>query len=178
MPKVVDVDQERASILERSLELFARQGYGLVRMRDLAAEVGVSTGKLYHYFPDKRSIADALLAHVGLGDVRAAAVRLSEGKTRRERLRLLGRFVGERRERLGVTLLLALDHRRVEGGTTARDALRVYRAALTEQIGGDDEVLFTVVLGLLVRSILDPEALDLAAHLAWMEAQAEAGAER
>lgn len=90
MPKLVDVEQERTAILDRCLELFARQGYGLVRMRELADAVGVSTGKLYHYFPDKRSIADALLAHVGLADVAEAQRRISPGASRRERLGLLG----------------------------------------------------------------------------------------
>lgn len=36
--------------------LFARSGYAAVSMREIAAEVGVGAGALYHYTPDKQTL--------------------------------------------------------------------------------------------------------------------------
>ena len=141
-------------------------------MRGLAKAAGVSIGKLYHYFPDKKSIAQRLFLHVGQQDISEAVQRLSAGMTRPEKLSLLSDFVQERAPRLSATVMLALDHHRIEPAENAtRDALRLYRAALTEQLDMDDELVFTVILGMLVRHVLDPEDLDLDKHAAWFRAQ-------
>ncbi|HEY9887550.1 MAG TPA: TetR/AcrR family transcriptional regulator [Candidatus Obscuribacterales bacterium] len=56
MPKIVDRDRYRQELLSHCLALFADKGFRAVTMRQIAASVGVSTGTLYHYFPDKESI--------------------------------------------------------------------------------------------------------------------------
>jgi AcrR family transcriptional regulator len=53
--------RSREQILEAALELFSHRGYGATSMRDIAAEAGVSTGNVYHHFPDKESIFRTLL---------------------------------------------------------------------------------------------------------------------
>lgn len=47
-------------ILEAALETFARQGFHGVAMPVLARHAGVSIGTLYHYFPSKEALANAL----------------------------------------------------------------------------------------------------------------------
>jgi AcrR family transcriptional regulator len=170
MPKRVDPEEERALILDRCFPLFVEQGYGGVRMRALAEAAGVSTGKLYHYFPDKQSLMQRLFLHVGGRDVAAAHGMLTGGEGVAERLRLLADFVASHGPHLADTLVLALDHHRLEPGENAtRDALRLYREALTESVGVDDEVLFSVLLGMLIRRVLDPDGVDLDAHRRWVE---------
>jgi AcrR family transcriptional regulator len=56
MPKVVDHDQYRRTLLQQSLDLFAENGYSSITMRQLAEGLGVSTGTLYHYFPNKENM--------------------------------------------------------------------------------------------------------------------------
>lgn len=56
MPKIVDRDRYRQELLAQCLSLFAAQGFGTVTMRQVADSLGVSTGTLYHYFPNKESI--------------------------------------------------------------------------------------------------------------------------
>jgi len=142
-------------------------------MRGLAKAAGVSIGKLYHYFPDKKSIAQQLFAHVGQQDIVEAVGRLAQGQSRAEKLDELAGFVRDRVPRLSSTLQLALDHHRIEPTENAtRDALRLYRQALTEQLDMDDELLFTVILGFCVRHALDPEDLDVDKHAEWFRAQA------
>ena len=61
MPKVVDHDAMRSRLLDAAGELFAARGYAATGMRELAAAAGVSTGSLYHYFPDKRALFEQLV---------------------------------------------------------------------------------------------------------------------
>ncbi len=66
MPKRVDHKQMREDLVERSIELFARWGYATLSIRTIATELGVSTGTLYHYFPNKQAlflaVADAVVS--------------------------------------------------------------------------------------------------------------------
>jgi AcrR family transcriptional regulator len=62
----VKPQQERATrrlanFLEAAAELFAEIGYESVTMTAVAERSGSGIGTLYHYFPDKQSIAFALL---------------------------------------------------------------------------------------------------------------------
>jgi len=48
-------------VLDTALRLFSRHGYGATTMRQIAAAAGISTGAVYHHFPDKETIFHALL---------------------------------------------------------------------------------------------------------------------
>ncbi len=54
-------ERSRAQILEAALGLFSKQGYRATSMRDVAQAAGVSTGNVYHQFPDKETIFRTLL---------------------------------------------------------------------------------------------------------------------
>lgn len=41
--------------------LFARHGYAAVSMRDIAREVGIQAGAIYHYVPDKQTLLFELM---------------------------------------------------------------------------------------------------------------------
>ncbi|MCP4137906.1 MAG: TetR/AcrR family transcriptional regulator [bacterium] len=56
MPKIVDHDQYRDELLTKCFDLFASRGYSEVTMREIAKELQISTGSLYHYFPTKQAI--------------------------------------------------------------------------------------------------------------------------
>ncbi|MEM6522117.1 MAG: TetR/AcrR family transcriptional regulator [Cyanobacteria bacterium P01_D01_bin.71] len=56
MPKIVDRDRYRRELLAQCLSLFAEKGFSVVTMRQIASSLGVSTGTLYHYFPNKETI--------------------------------------------------------------------------------------------------------------------------
>ena len=48
-----------------ALELFAKQGFAAVSMRQIASEVGVQAGALYNYTPDKQSLLfDLMQSHM------------------------------------------------------------------------------------------------------------------
>ncbi|MGN6586576.1 MAG: TetR/AcrR family transcriptional regulator [Solirubrobacterales bacterium] len=58
----LDVDERRQQLLERGAELFTKHPYDKLSMSKIAAEVGISKGLLYHYFPSKRAFFEATLS--------------------------------------------------------------------------------------------------------------------
>ncbi len=56
MPKIVDADDRRAALAAAAARLISTVGLDKVRLKDVAAEAGWTTGALTHYFPDKRAL--------------------------------------------------------------------------------------------------------------------------
>ena len=58
-----DAKSERSQrmVLDAALKLFSRQGYRATTVREIAKAARVSTGNLYHHFPDKEAIFRTLL---------------------------------------------------------------------------------------------------------------------
>jgi TetR/AcrR family transcriptional repressor of bet genes len=56
MPKIVDVEQRRAELADAAARLIARSGIEAATMREVAAEAGLTTGALTHYFTDKHEL--------------------------------------------------------------------------------------------------------------------------
>src|SRR5947209_2723300 len=54
-------ERSRRQVLDAALDLFAHRGYRATTVRDIAQAAGVSTGNVYHHFPDKESIFRTLL---------------------------------------------------------------------------------------------------------------------
>jgi len=54
-------ERSRRQVLDSALFLFAHQGYRATAVREIAERAGVSTGNVYHHFPDKESLFRALL---------------------------------------------------------------------------------------------------------------------
>ena len=52
----------RDVILERAADLFAKQGVAATTVREIAEAVGILSGSLYHHFPSKDAIVDAIVA--------------------------------------------------------------------------------------------------------------------
>lgn len=54
-------ERSRRLVLDAALDLFSRQGYRATSMREIADAAGLSTGNVYHHFPDKEAIFKTLL---------------------------------------------------------------------------------------------------------------------
>ena len=54
-------ERSRRHVLDAALQLFSRRGYRGTTVRDIADQAKVSTGNVYHHFPDKESIFRTLL---------------------------------------------------------------------------------------------------------------------
>lgn len=61
-PGAPEAPHQRARILETALRLMGEQGAHVTSMRQLAAACGLNVATLYHYFPSKAAILDAVIA--------------------------------------------------------------------------------------------------------------------
>ena len=93
MPKIVDRDRYRKELLEKCFDLFAQKGYGSLTMRQVAKELGVSTGTLYHYFPSKEALFIQLVEEVTDKDILMVTDEFNELETIEEKIRAFGQFL-------------------------------------------------------------------------------------
>lgn len=54
-------ERSRSVILDAALRLFSKQGYRGTSIREIAEAAGLSTGNVYHHFPDKETLFRTLL---------------------------------------------------------------------------------------------------------------------
>lgn len=54
-------EKSRRAVLDAALHLFSKQGYRTTTMREIADRAKVSTGNVYHHFPDKERIFRELI---------------------------------------------------------------------------------------------------------------------
>ncbi|OAE51203.1 TetR family transcriptional regulator [Achromobacter xylosoxidans] len=82
----------RERILEEAAKLFARSGYDGSSISDLAAAIGVSKAAIYHYYPTKQDIYDAIILEVleGLTQTVGRDVAGAEGGVARLRAFMVG----------------------------------------------------------------------------------------
>jgi len=175
MPKVIDHQVMREELLTRSLGLFARRGFHAVTMRELARELGVSTGTLYHYFTSKTDLYGQMLRTLVMRDVGFVVGSINESMSVQARLRLVVDYVVEHEEQFKDLINLLFDFHRYsrtvaedseEGGELAktnglfRDLFSLYREAIQQnaglQIPGVAQVIVSTLLGTLVQRILNP----------------------
>ena len=98
MPKIVDHEKYRKELLWKSFDLFAQKGYASVTMREIAKELGVSTGTLYHYFPNKEAIFLQLVEEQFQQDIINFLAEAGDIKTVPERIRALVNFTQKNEE--------------------------------------------------------------------------------
>jgi AcrR family transcriptional regulator len=164
MPKIVDHERYREELVERCITLFAARGYASLTMREIAGELSVSTGTLYHYFPSKEALFEAAVRRVTQQDLGAAAAFAALPPSPRVRLGALVAHVAENEARFGQELLVLIEFRRVNGDADApyagiREAADAYVAAIDAFLGLDDPALARLVLvllnGILLQRLLD-----------------------
>jgi AcrR family transcriptional regulator len=109
MPKVVDHDQYRRTLLQQSLDLFAENGYSSITMRQLAEGLGVSTGTLYHYFPSKENMFLQLVEELTEQDISYFLAQAPTPPSRLERLEAVMGFVVDNFEYFTKQQLLWID---------------------------------------------------------------------
>ncbi len=64
--QVTDPDSPRGRLLECAARLFREKGYSRTTVRDIAAEVGILSGSIFHHFKNKDEILYAVMHEVVL----------------------------------------------------------------------------------------------------------------
>ena len=148
MPRSVDHDARRSEIADAVLALVARAGTEAVSLRSVAAEAGISMGRVQHYFASK----DTLLLHA-----------LDRSHRRMEQR------IGERAVAAGGSerdVLATILDELLGGHPETRDAIRIHAAFATREVDdrarailtdGDDEILALAVKVVADAGSPDPE---------------------
>jgi AcrR family transcriptional regulator len=74
------VAQTRDSLLRAGRELFGQKGFGETSVDDLARAARVTTGALYHHFPTKTALFEAVFERAH-GELMAASMRAAQDAT-------------------------------------------------------------------------------------------------
>ena len=112
MPKIVDHDEYREEMLEKCFHFFSRKGFSKVTMREIADEIGISTGTLYHYFSAKENILGELIAWAGEKNVNNYISRVKPADSIRQRFKLIVDFWKENGNFYQNIMLLTIDMQR------------------------------------------------------------------
>lgn len=64
VPKVVDVDEQRARIIEAAWSVILENGFEAATMRGIASRAGCTTGFVTHYFTSKEDLLLKMVRHI------------------------------------------------------------------------------------------------------------------
>lgn len=151
----------RQAIIDAAKTCFARKGFHQTSTAEICAEVGMSPGNLFHYFPNKQAIIGAIVDQEGeetAGFFRALGARDD----------LYGALI----EFMGIVLALAAD---AEFSSLALEiaAEAGREPAIAVRVGRNDRELREALQGLLteaaVRGQVDA-SLDMADTATWIAA--------
>ena len=109
MPNIIDHDQYRKEILTQCFDLFAEKGYGSVTIRQIARDLKISTGTLYHYFPSKAALFEQLVEELSQQDILMATAKLKQAASLTAKMRALGEFLARNEERLNKQICIWVD---------------------------------------------------------------------
>ncbi len=115
MPKIVDRDLYRKELLAKCFDLFASKGYASITMREIAQKLGVSTGTLYHYFPNKEAMFVQLVEERYRQTIASIAPDIEKAQTLAEKIDVVFNFVGKNENYFLKQLLLDIEFYQQQG---------------------------------------------------------------
>lgn len=171
MPKIVDHHHYRQVLLSQCLDVIAEKGYTNITMRQIAAGLGVSTGTLYHYFPNKEQLFEQLVDYISNQDTSPAAIApLKELPTRRDRLRAIFDYMAANEEYFLRQTLMLLDFSRqksradITQDQNLQQAGKRYESALMEILELDDPHVVMLIIhfidGLMMRRLYQGDRIN------------------
>jgi len=159
MPKIVDRQEYRQQLLDRCFDLFAQKGYAEITMQQIASELDVSTGTLYHYFPSKKALFEQLIDDLCNRDIFMAGEELGRKQSLAEKMEGLGEFIMQREDYfikqtyLSVDFCQSLEHS--EDSSSLRVADRKYLQAIMEVLEITDKAIARTIMSFINGLILD-----------------------
>lgn len=180
MPKVVDHDAYRAELVARATHLFAERGYHGLGMRAIAQALGVSKSALYHYFPSKEALFEAVTTAVVQTDLAALAAVQTERNTPRERLRALLGYCQAHEDWFVQQLTVLVDYARgksppeIQATPVLPDAASAYVVFVQDYLGlatrTEAVALVACINGLILQRLVDGRMTDWEALTGWLVA--------
>lgn len=172
-PRRRSPDEVRTHLLDAALRAFAAHGYEGASIRDIATEAGVAPGLLYHYFPGKEAVLQALFERSGalVMQAFAEAAAVPDPRARLGALiRVSARLVREHEDFWRVSYGVRFQHAVVAGlaeGIAMQSMLyHTLFTALLGEIGRPDpeteaRLLFATMDGVFQHYVLAPATYPL-----------------
>ncbi len=180
MPRVVDHEQRRADVAAAVWRIVARDGVDAVTVRRVAAETGMSTSVVSHYFTDKADLL-GLAFHLVVERTAARAGQAAPGERTRALLVAALPLDEERRTEARIWFsLLGLAITRPELAADQRRAYAMWRDAVAEAMReegldpradavAEAAALIGMVDGLTVQAAFAPGELAPERQLAMLD---------
>jgi AcrR family transcriptional regulator len=176
MPKIIDHQAYRLTLLERARVLFAEKGYAETSMRQIAEALEVSTGTLYHYFPNKEELFKQLFLSISQRDVSEFLAMAQETSSLEERIDLIFAFVESNETEIYQFMPLTFDYLRIHQQNSPEEfiqrSIEEYRNAiitLTQLPADLGLVVYSTLEGLILQRFLTPGKVNLTASLALLK---------
>ncbi|OYD94710.1 TetR family transcriptional regulator [Nostoc sp. 'Peltigera membranacea cyanobiont' 210A] len=170
MPKIVDHEQYRKELLDKCFDLFAQKGYASITMRQIAEELRVSTGTLYHYFSSKQALFEQLAQEICEQDLSTALAELEGAQTLQESMEALGRYLVKNEDYfikwtyIWIDFCQHKDSKEMLKNSIFKRTNQRYQEAACDFLGIQDPVLASFVLsfvnGLILEKLWGDETID------------------
>ncbi|PPS41557.1 TetR/AcrR family transcriptional regulator [Chroococcidiopsis sp. TS-821] len=160
MPKIVDRDQYRKELLTKCFDLFATKGYGAVTMRQIAKEIGVSTGTLYHYFPSKQALFWQLYDELNERDTASMNAVLNNTHTLEERITAIFDYTAQNEDYFFKQFLITSDfyqqqdREEILANETLKRNYKSNREFVVKALGTDDPAVVNFAMCLATGVIV------------------------
>ena len=164
MPKIVDSKQYRKELLHQCFDLFADKGYANVTTRQIAKELGISTGAMYHYFSSKKVLFEQLVEEVSFQDLQLFKTA-ARGQTISERIKELAKLLIENEEHFIKQAAIWVDFYQhheiaeINDNPVFQQIDRRYQLAMSELLNLSDPKLarfiWTLINGILIEQMED-----------------------
>lgn len=168
MPKIVNHKEYKRQLLSKAAEIFVSKSYADVSMRDIAGDLNVSTGTLYHYFHSKEDLFCALFlynAQISASEIIDKMCHLNSFSARVE---ILFDYFLHRCEKMARQFLLSTDMLRNDLPDKAQSLLHRWASEmerrLSQVLGIERELglaLFLFFAGSLYAGQVLPASRDL-----------------
>jgi AcrR family transcriptional regulator len=170
VPKIVDHEQYRKELLAKCFDIFAQRGYGATTMRQISQSLGVSTGTLYHYFPNKRTLFEQLVEEVTSRDILIVSAELQGIEGVENKLSFVGRYLSENQDYqikwmyIMVDFFQTKDSEEMNHSVFWEGVLERFIVLIYDFLGIEDLVLANFIIsfidGIIVEKLLKNKMVD------------------
>lgn len=172
MPKIVDHDQYRKELLTKCFNLFATKGYASVTMRQIAKEIGVSTGTLYHYFPSKQALFWQLYDELNERDAASMNAVLNSTHTLEERITAIFDYIAQNEDYFFKQFLITgdfyqqQDREEIMANETLKRNYKLNRDFVAKALGTNDPAVVNYAMclatGIMVVRLFEGNVVEYA----------------
>lgn len=171
MPKIVDHDRYRQELLSKCLDIFATRGYGVVTMREIAQDLGVSTGTLYHYFSGKEALFLQLVEQLTKQDISNFLALADHTQSLSGRIETLFNFMSQNEDYFLKQVLIWVDFCRQQDSKALlsneiiQQADQDVKKVITDYLQipvSIVELILSVMYGILMERLFDGKTITFA----------------